>query len=478
MRATRSRPVFLGLGALLITLTVSTRSAAQTQAPEPIYVEQVLRSVEMHHPQIRAAVARLQRAQGDALSARGAFDPRLKASGDVLTGGYYELRRVDVELLQPTPIWGTDLYAGYRLGLGVEDERFPSYYPWETLEGGEVRAGIRIPLWRDGVFDPRRAARQRTALLRDAAEDGVAGAQLDLLLRGAESYWRTVAAGQAVGVAEALLQLAETRQEQIEQRQEQGAVARITVLDNERALFDRQRKLVVARRKFAKAAFNLSLFLRNSDGAPVRATEEELPSDIAPPEPPPLQVDDVADTLVSCHPKVRQLQGKLAAARVSRRLARTQVAPEIAADFEVSRDLGDATRNITLPGTNFKAGVLFSMPLPLRKARGKARAASAKVTALEQRLRFLRDRLQAKTRDLATRVRAALERLTVAKDLRSRAEDLAEAERQRFQLGAGTLLTVNIREQAAADAQLDYLQANTDAWASWTAWRTLAAVEC
>lgn len=80
--------------------------------------------------------------------------------------------------------------------------------------------------------------------------------------------------------------------------------------------------------------------------------------------------------------------------------------------------------------------------------------------------------------DVAARLQAARDRLGVARELRDVAERLAEAERRRFELGAGTLLIVNLREQSAADAELQYLQTAAEASAASMVWRTLDRVAC
>ena len=77
-----------------------------------------------------------------------------------MTGAYYDLRSADVELRQPTTLWGSEIYVGYRVGLGV-NERWPTYRDDQTLSGGEVRAGIEVPIWRGGLTDPERAERAR-----------------------------------------------------------------------------------------------------------------------------------------------------------------------------------------------------------------------------------------------------------------------------------------------------------------------------
>ena len=53
--------------------------------------------------------------------------------------------------------------------------------------------------------------------------------------------------------------------------------------------------------------------------------------------------------------------------------------------------------------------------------------------------------------------------------------DLADAERERFRLGDSTLFTVNLREQAAVDAELRLVAANLDYMRALTVYEQVTA---
>ena len=143
--------------ALLVLLLGASAVRAQ-----PLTPAEVIASTDRHHPRVQAAMMREEVAEAELMAARGGFDPYLSAYGALTTGGYYELRRLDVELRQPTPIWGAEVYAGYRIGRELSDNPYPTYYDDQTLSEGELRAGILVPLWQNGPLDARRAARVRS----------------------------------------------------------------------------------------------------------------------------------------------------------------------------------------------------------------------------------------------------------------------------------------------------------------------------
>jgi len=471
----RARPV-----SLLIALLVPLSAHASGEEAHPLQFDEVLRSVSTHDPRIRQAVERLRRAEGKTTEARGAFDPRLGGDAKLTTGAYYDLRSANVELRQPTTIWGSELYAGYRIGLGL-NQSFPFYADNQTLSAGEVRAGIEIPIWRGGLIDPERAERTRAIRLEEAAGHALSVTELDLELAAAGAYWKWVSAGQNRQVANALLRLAAERDEQLRRRLKAGSIPEFDVLDNERILLERKAFVVSAERAFEQAGFELSLFLRDSRGEAVVPDAERVPQrlEIRPLEQ--LAVEQAVSQVLACHPELGRSRAELEAAEVDLTLTRNQVAPDVRAFFQYSRDLGELTGTVldfTLPGNVFQAGIELSVPLLLRRDRGRRDVARAEVAEKQARLDFIADQLRARTRDAASAVHAAQARAELTEDVVEAAAELAEGERRRFEVGASNLIFVNLREQQAAMARMQYIDALAFAEIERTRWQTTTRVSC
>ncbi|MGB5348832.1 MAG: TolC family protein [Polyangiales bacterium] len=469
-----------GLSVFLLGALAPMLAFASEERGPPLHFDEVLQSVSAHDPRIRQAVAQLRKAEAKTTAARGAFDPRLGGDGKILTGAYYDLRQANVELRQPTTLWGSELFVGYRVGLGV-NERWPTYRDDQTLSGGEVRAGIEVPIWRGGLIDPERAERARAIQLEEAAGQALSAAKLNLELAAARSYWNWVGTGQNREVAKALLDLAEQRDAQLRRRLAAGSIAAFDVLDNERILLERKAFLVAAERAFEKATFELSLFLRDPQGLPIVASAERVPERVSVAPIDELFVERAIDEVLACHPELEKARAELEAAEVDQKLSRNEVAPELRAVFAYSRDLGDLTStelDFTLPGNVFEAGVKLSMPLLLRKERGRAGAARAAVAEKEAQLRFVSDQLRARTLDAASAVEAAQRRAGLTDEVVDTAAELAEGERRRFEVGSSNLIFVNLREQQAAMARMRYIEAVALAEIERTRWETTTRVQC
>jgi outer membrane protein TolC len=466
--------------AFLLGSLLSATAHASEEGSAPLRFEDVLRSVAAHDPRIRKAVEELRKAQSATTEARGAFDPRLEGDLGLRTGGYYDLRRANAEVRQPTTLWGSEIYVGYRVGLGV-NERWPTYYEDQTLSEGEVRAGLELPIWRDGIIDEPRARRARAIHLEEAARQGLSATELDLELAAAGAYWKWVSTGQQLEVTRALLELAEERDGQLRRRLAAGSIAEFDVTDNERILWERRAWLVAAERAFEQAAFELSLFLRDEQGRSVVPEPTRLPADQSSAEEREPVEDLVMQTVLMCHPELRRARAEVEAAEVDVSLRRNQLAPELKALFEYSRDLGEPTGtdlDFTLSGNVFEAGVRLSMPLPFRTERGRLGIARAQAARSQAELRFLEDQLGARVRDAASAVRAAEERVGLTGEVVETADELAEGERRRFDVGASNLIFVNLREQQAAMARMELIEAVAVAEIERTRWDTTTRVEC
>jgi outer membrane protein TolC len=456
------------------------RAQASEAGGQPLRFEEVKQSVNAHDPRIRQAIEKLRAAEGKTTEARGAFDPRLEGDARLLTGAYYDLQIADAELRQPTTLWGSEIYFGYRIGLGVND-RWPTYRDDQTLSGGEVRAGIELPIWRGGPIDPERANRERAINLQDTADEGLSATRLDLELAAARAYWQWVSTGQNRQVARELLNLAEQRDQQLRRRLGAGSIAEFDVVDNERILLERKAFLVAAERAFEKAAFALSLFFRDENGAPIVVDPARVPAHVDFEEVGSLAVESAVEQVLMCHPEVEAAKSALQAAEVDVRLTRNALAPELEAFFQYSRDLGQLTNtdlDFTLPGNVFEAGVTLSMPLIFRTERGRATTARAVATEKREALRWVTDKLRARTQDAASALLAAQERAALNREVVETAAELAEGERRRFEVGASNLIFVNLREQQAAMARMRFIEAIASAEIERTRWHTTIDVPC
>jgi outer membrane protein TolC len=440
-------------------------SAAEPSAAEPsetrereLGVDEVLRSVDRSFPLIAAAAREQDEAAGALLSSEGGFDPTLRASGTVEPIGGYPKQYLTTQVEQPTALWGSSFFAGYRYGSG----KFPVYEgKLDTNDYGEIRGGVRVPIWRDGPIDSRRASLRKAELGVTLAKLAVDQQRIEARRVAALRYWDWVAAGQRLVTLRAWLALAETRDGGLAVRAARGDIAELDRVENQRTVLQRQSAVVGAERDLAQAGLELSLFLRGDDGTSLLPPLSRLPK--AFPEVVPIDVPsarDVEDRALARRPDFLRFDLLRDRSRIDADLARNQRKPAVDVTLFGSRQFGagDPARGESVLG----ASLVLDIPILNRVQNGRERSAGAAVAKTEEQKRFARDRIVADVRGSLVTIEASAQRAAMAQREVVVAAQLAVGELRRFELGESNLLLVNLREQSSAEAAIRQIDAHAD----------------
>jgi outer membrane protein TolC len=231
--------------------------------------------------------------------------------------------------------------------------------------------------------------------------------------------------------------------------------------DNERAILQRRSQVILAERGVQQAAFELSLFYRDSQGEPVLLDESSLPPNL--PDPPVVSRYDLEASLERAK-KQRPEVGILIAQRnqneFERDFAENQMAPRI--DFQLAAERGLGTGDPSSVPSELEAGIYLEIPLQRRGASGRRDQALATAQRIELQERLAKDRISMEVKDTHSNLLAAAQRHEVAVGELALAKELEEGERIRFKNGDSNILFINIREQLTVDAALRELDALLD----------------
>jgi outer membrane protein TolC len=428
-------------------------TAASVPKTQPLMLAEVLASSRFHAPQVLEALARLRGAEGRLLSAEAAFDTVFSAAAETRLSGFYDGRDVEAKVTQPLGNLGGYAYGSYRVSGGkfpiYEDERY-------TNQFGEIKAGAVLALMRDRLIDDRRFGRVQ-------AEADVAIADADRLMvaigvqtRAIQTYNNWLVAGLRLAIYQDLLKLAQDRQSAFRRQVAEGARPTILLTENEQNILRRQSLVVQSEQALAVAATALSLYLRDADGRPLVPDAARLPGALPPPLPRPAQPGDLA----LARPDLRTIDIRMKAARARVTLDRNAFLPKLDLKVEASRDFGaEGLGGSSRSGTESKIGLTFTLPLQQSAARGRIAQTNAEIDAFRQRRRFLEDQIVADIGAIDIAVTNSARLTVLARDEAERARTMAAAERRRFTLGASDFFLVNVREEAAADAEVRRLDA-------------------
>lgn len=464
MTSNRSNCLSAGLLASMLavglSLAVSSRAFAQTLPL--LNAEQVLESSSLHFPSILASLAELRGADASLLEAEGAFDLVFSADGSTRTAGFYDGSVIDGGVRQNFGPLGSTAYAGYSLSDGTFPISEDGNY---TNDRGELKVGVLFSLLRDRDIDDRRFRRTDARLaIREASFDLLL-TQIGVQQRALAAYWRWVTAGRQLEVYDELLQIALDRQIALEEQVRSGALAEIFLTENLQNIIRRQRLAAAARRDFQSAAYELSFYYRDANGQPLQPQENQLP-----PAPPIGQLETLAVgsgfgtmTGIMQRPELEILRTAIDRARNRIALAENSLKPRVDLNFEVSQGLGSvAEGGVSRDSTDAEIRLNFSVPLQQRVARGRLARERAGIEVLEQQQRLQLDRLEVEVQDIVLDLNVAEDLLRLAEQEVEQADIMRDAEQQRFESGASDFFLVNIREERAADARIQYVAADLE----------------
>jgi outer membrane protein TolC len=445
---------------------LSLQPAEEIPAPAPdveetedaaVALNDIVASIHATFPLLQAAYQERGIAAGDWTAAWGAFDTKLKASTENQPLGFYETYRHAAGLSQPLYAGG-ELFGGYRIGRGDFE---PWYLERQTDEGGEFKAGVRMPLSRDREIDARRAELWRANYDRQRAEPEIRLRLIQYVRDGSIAFWYWVAAGQQYRVGDRALQLAQQRNEQLERKVELGDVDPPVLQDNLRAIAQREAKLIDLKRKLQQAAIKLSLFYRSPDGTPLIPDDDQSSGFPNPAEVRTDQLNRDIAAAIRARPEMAALNLLAQRIDVDLREARNDMLPAIDAWVAGSQDVGPPTSSKGDKSQfEMEAGLFVDAALQRRKAQGKMQSARSKRAQLSAKRQFTENKIVIEIQSASAALNAAYQRLEKARESGRLAEYMADVERRRFDLGESDLLSVVLREQSAieaAEAEIDAL---------------------
>jgi len=464
----------------------SSAVQAQSTRTAPLTIEEVFARIELTHPLLQATGLERAQARAKVLKALGVWEPRVRnelefdryqtynltnVSGapNHLSAGY-----VDTFLKVGHP-WGGEVFAGIRNNFGdhatllgqntlnPSDRNVQSpavavpmdlqlFYPQQMMI-----IGGKFNLLRGFMVNEEFAQFQQAEVAGPQAEVKVAQKRQDLYLAGAIQYWDWQVAVKQADVVKRALDVAEERYRMIEGRAKAGAVAPIDVVEAREEVQRRREAAIAAQRKIEYEQYKLALFLWEKgqpvtprpEWAPEFQGETPLPSD-----------EDVAAFKVEAtedRPEVRDLYIEAKLNNIELKLAKNNLLPKLTVEG------GPAIGAIYWAGgIGYRMATLFSMPLFNRAARGKVLHAEAQQERLAWKQAYTERQVAIDVDNWLSAIVRARDRVKASTEALRLAKTLEEGERARFNMGATSVLFVNIRERAVVEMAYELYRAQAD----------------
>lgn len=274
------------------------------------------------------------------------------------------------------------------------------------------------------------------------------------------AYWELWYAQSALEVQRANVELAETQYREAQARSELGTLARPDVLSFATRMASANESMVAAENERIRRALELSRLL---GGRPVDGLDESSPPSAS------ALGDELVGQVVEASLTIKEKRSAVDAAREALRTAGADLEPRLDLRGELAvhglgyDDVGQTFETAaTFSAVTGSLNLDFELPLDDARRRSELERARIAIDVAEADLRATVQQVETQTRQLLSTLREARQRLELARETASLAEELAEAERGRFEFGTNTAIAVLEAENQHRDAQLRVLRASVD----------------
>ena len=423
-------------------------------AEEKISEKDVINSSLKHYPAILSYYEKIEAAKGSELEAKGFFDIRLRQTYSNNSRGFYDGRISDTSIEKELGFMGAQIYGGYK----KSSKDFASYDRGiKTGSDGEYRAGIKLSLLRNSGIDKNRLLLAVATLGVKEGKIQMQKIKMEIKRDATNAYWLAVTSAKIYNIYEGLYRLSLKRQKQLEEKSKQGAVAKITLLENRKNILLRKSLLAKARQDFEIKKLFLSLFLRNSKGNPQDINIEQLPEvQFSLKEIKSNRFDEDLRHALSSRPELALIKVKKAMQRQDLKYSENLYKPKLDVEFGASKDRGNRDFD-KVDSENF-VNLDFSIPLQQRKAKGATKSSRSKLNALKLEERLIEDKIKIELSQIQTQIKNIIEIYYNLKEEAKLAVILEKAERERFWHGSSNFFLVNMREQDTARSKAELMK--------------------
>ncbi len=427
--------------------------AAQIGPGIPLTFEAFRQRLNEEHPMISVASIREKAGEAGVMAARGAFDPLIRASlaekqlNDI---DYYSYSDASLIIQTPSPL---RLYSSYTRNAGQYINP-----PDITPSGGLFRLGISIPLWRRLLTDEQRAGLKYAKAMNAYNRHVARNIKNDLRLDAYTAFWRWWAAFERQKLFGQLEALAYERLQAVRSRAMRGDLPWIDTLEANMQWQNR----VIQRTEAQAAQYRLQLaamaFLMETSGnlSGDQYYYPDAPFELSGTFAGVFQV--YSPLLEKNHPALNQFSELTNARKVEIALKREMTKPAVDLNVNLLRKSLFSDGEAWYAKDNYNWGISLSYPLFNRKARGQLELENLALGELLLQSENLTVQLKNRAQNAFRQIQYLQEQFSLASANLTSLQVLLAGERTKFDNGESSLLLINLRETAYADAWLKLIE--------------------
>lgn len=492
------------IAAVIMLVILATRASASTlsNAPErQLSLEEAIAMSLEHNEGIVIQRETLAAAEAAELGAHGAYDPDLGAYADynhTQTPVNSPLSGAPAGRAAPTYEAGTGgvsvrqlLPTGGSVAVRMDASRQTTDGTFVLLSPAyQTRAGIefRQPLLRGRSIDSARLGLRVSAAFRAQSNASLRRQVTDTVALVEQAYWSLVSALRTMVVRQEAVEWAQQQLEETRARVDGGAAPKNEISQPTAELERRRGELFASREDASRAENALKRLILGAEDTGMWASRL-VPADDPQVEMARVDVEDALARALAQRPEVDESKSEIERRRIEATFAQDTIKPGLDAyvsydRFGLAGSVVDQDPNsqfqVTIPhwirgglGSSLdtlhdgryddtRAGVVLSIPIGNRFAKGAAGVAKSAERQAQAGLSGLQKQIMAEVLDATAAVDTAAQRVEAARAAREAADVQWTSERDRYGVGLSTNFLVLTRQNDLSRARLDEITALTD----------------
>ena len=424
-------------------------------------LETFMLMVIKNHPVAKQANLLPEQARQELRMARGAFDPKLESSWDVKNfdnKDYYDIFNTTLKVPTWFPV-DPKISVDRNFGEFINPE---NSIPLDD-DFRQVTAGLSLPIGKGLIIDNRRAAVKQARLLASINAAEQVKVINKLLLEASKEYWNWYYSYFNFRLVEFSLGISQQIYDFVQIDFEFGEAAAVDTIQAAITLQNRQIDRQAALIDFQNAGLMLSNYLWGENELPLQLAAYHLPEyndlfDVMSEGQP--EMDTLLISALQRHPELQKLNFKLDQLQVDLQLARENLKPQLDVNYNLINSPINSNGEFTevRVRNNYKFGIDFSIPIFLRKERGKVEQSKIKIseTTYER---------EVKEREIVNGIQSAFFSLDNSRQmldiLNISVENysaLLDAELFNLEVGESDLFKINFQQDKLLEAQVKLLK--------------------
>jgi outer membrane protein TolC len=240
----------------------------------------------------------------------------------------------------------------------------------------------------------------------------------------------------------------------------------------------RRVKRLATLQKLQTTAVKLSLYLRMPGGTPFVPGPQLLP--VAFPEPFPVTRDALPQDILFAQarrPELMALDITRQQLAVDHQQAVNLLQPTLDGQMLNSKDVGLPTQKGDKTPYQLEAGLLFSVPLQRRKAKGKITSVEGKIAQWHAKRQYASDKISVEVQAAVIALDMAFQAIIQAREAIRLNEEMQRFETIKLEKGDSDFLRLNLRETATFDARVAEVESLLRYFESQSEYRAAIAVD-